>query len=178
MAKARLSSKAAPPLDLSLGHIGTTRSAQRALKPVVTREDCFDWLTEDELQTEVWAALRGARRYFLEEDFHAASVESGGAGLREGTVLDLADGRPQVDRGAFLDMLMELIYWRVAALAEKRGVTGSENPALPMGEEGQTIRERMEAHAWASYIGGEVKTYRFKSKREAQAFLAVNGGKA
>lgn len=161
---------AQPPLDLSLGHIGTIALCVTPLKPVRTREDCFDWLTEDEVQTEVWAAFRGARRFCLDEDFDSANLDVGGGGLLEGTVLDKVDGVPHIDRSYFLGRLMDFIFWRIAALAEARGVLVDDNPCLPMGDEEETIRERIAAHVWGKYAGGEVRTYQFKTEHEAAAF--------
>lgn len=43
---------------------------------VRTREDCFDWLTMDEVQTEAFAAYVGAKRYFETHDFAAETRDN------------------------------------------------------------------------------------------------------
>lgn len=75
------------------------------MNPVRTREDCFDWLTMDEVQTEAFAAYVGAKRYFETHDFAAETrddsphaedhVQPGG--------ITYADGSAYVGRGQFLD---------------------------------------------------------------------------
>jgi len=84
------------------------------MNTVRTREDCFDWLTMDEVQTEAFAAYVGAKRYFETHDFAAETrddsphaedhVLSGG--------ITYADGSAYVGRGQFLERVYDLLSSR------------------------------------------------------------------
>lgn len=115
----------APTLDLSLGHIGTT-GIDAPLNPVHTREDCFSWLTFDEVGREVFGAFVGAQQHARKYDFgaHYAAAEPNDPDyvVVPGTVRFANDGGPAWDRSDFLEYMLAGIVWRLTALAERKGV--------------------------------------------------------
>lgn len=164
-------------------------AALAPLPPVRTRGDCFDWVNEEDVQLEVWTAFRGAVRYFMDYDFDSDVREASGppghpgAGLIPGTVLCEDDGQPWQDRSHFLQVLLTGIVWRLEALAERRGVAlggehgydGEFKPPLRGGRM-LTASEALADQSWlGKYLGGEARQWRFKSKREMQAFMKANG---
>lgn len=69
-----------------------------ALKSVRTREDCVDWITLQEIESEVFGAYVGARTRALKHDFEAdALVDYADDPLMPGTIL-FKDGTPWTDR--------------------------------------------------------------------------------
>ncbi len=65
------------------------------MNPVRTRQDCCDWLTLDEVETEVFGAFTGALQHIRHHDFAADASADGGSGLQDGTLLT-PEGEPWV----------------------------------------------------------------------------------
>ena len=143
------------------------------LPPVVTRQDCYSWLSEEDLQAEVWVALRGAIRYMQEEDF---SDPGDGVSLQPGTVLDASDGQPRVDRAYFFGQLIEFVYWRLHRYAEAQGLrmNGFTDVSVRPYAFGE-LRDRLDAHPYGKYVSGDVQTFHFDTEREMRAFMRANG---
>lgn len=132
------------------------------MNPVRTREDCFDWLTMDDVQTEAFAAYVGAKRYFETHDFAAETrdasphaedhVQPGG--------ITYADGSTYVGRGQFLEHMLLGVVLRLEALAERKGVDlfGYDLAEALSGPVGcKTALEKL-AHPAYSHLAGEVYT--------------------
>lgn len=131
------------------------------MNPVRTREDCFDWLTMDEVQTEAFAAYVGAKRYFETYDFAAEMNDSPYAAdhVQPGGITH-ADGSAYVGRGEFLEHVLLGLVWRLEVLAERKGVDLSGcvlAEALPGPVGCKTAAEKL-AHPAYSHLAGEVYT--------------------
>lgn len=144
------------------------------LPPVVTRQDCHSWLSEEDVQTEVWAAYRGAVRHTDQCDFADLLGDMGQqTPLPPGSVL-ADDGTACWDRGAFLDYLAAGIVWRLRALAERRGVDLSRFD--PVGTiDCPLYREQGFSAPYFAPLGGEVQAFHFDSEREMRAFMKAQG---
>lgn len=130
-----------------------------SLKPVRTREDCFNWLTLEEVEREVFGAFIGAKRHFQTYDFAAESRESEFPSdhLPPGEIVH-SDGSPYVGRDSFMELLIAGVVWRLEALAERRNVDlpHRELVGLLEGPSGcKTAAERL-AHPLYKCLGGEV----------------------
>ncbi|GKS98314.1 hypothetical protein AVKW3434_03020 [Acidovorax sp. SUPP3434] len=128
-----------------------------ALKPVRTREDCFEWLKLEEVQEEVFAAFVGAKRHFRTWDFDSEAVEADSSlPLLPGTVIS-ADGEPWADRWSFLEYMLAGIVWRVEALARSKGVDLTQCDVASCLGSPLFAREGFSAPVYSS-LGGAVTT--------------------
>jgi hypothetical protein len=158
--------------------MSTVKTPENSLPPVRTREDCFSWVTETELQDELWAAYRAAVRHYREFDFEAECIaDSAGEPVANsfitGTLISTLDGRPWAGRGSFFTLLLSLVVWRFEALAERRGV--SYDPCLsPPGDlpAGCATASDVFKHPFfGPILGGPVLTLDLGSRGEARAFM-------
>ena len=125
------------------------------LKPVRTREDCFSWVTNEQLELELFAAFRGARKYYEDYDF-SSDLDDGFDKLIEGTILAESDGLPVASRETFLHLFLMFFVWRVRALSERSGVDFSDGDlGLPMGM--NTALEAIKTSAWHPWLNASVK---------------------
>lgn len=116
---------AQPPLDLSLGHIGTRAQINAPLQPARTREDCIGWLTLEEVEREVFAAFVGAQRHTRTWDFERDALDlDPDCALQPGTVVSVS-GDPWWDRAQHLEYMLAGVVWRLVSLAESKGVKAS-----------------------------------------------------
>ncbi|CAM4261153.1 GNAT family N-acetyltransferase [Comamonas aquatilis] len=128
------------------------------LEPVRTREDCINWITLQEIETEVFGAYAGARMHALKHDF-AADVQSDHPDdhLIPGSILH-ADGSAYHDRGMFLEYMLCGIVWRLQALAERKGVDlGNSDIGEALTGPAGTIADKL-ADPYFNYLAGEVQT--------------------
>ena len=125
------------------------------LKPVRTRLDCMDWLTEKDVDLEIYAALRGAQKYYEDFDF-SSGLDDGFDSLIEGTVISKTHGEPVVDRECFLETVVMFIAWRLWALGERKGVhVHSFDVDLPPGME--TAMQALKTSPWHPWLNATVK---------------------
>lgn len=158
--------------------MSAVKKPENQLPPVRTREDCFSWITEDELQSELWAAYRSAVRHYREFDFEADCIaDSAGEPVLnsfvKGTLITTLDGTPWAGRQSFFALLLSLVVWRFEALAERKGV--SYDPCLlPPGDLPagcKTASDVFKHDFFGPILGGLVQTLEFDSKREARTFM-------
>lgn len=150
-----------------------------ALPPVRTREDCFSWVVEADLEVEVWAAFRAAVRHYKTYDFEAecasrAAEEGRVDGFIPDTVLCRSDGEPWVGCASFWDDLVHLVLWRVLAYGERKGVT-SDSFDFDLPSDCLTASDVFKHPYWGPILGGEASTMVFKTKREALAYMRAHG---
>lgn len=125
-----------------------------SLKPVRTREDCFNWLTLEEIEREVFGAFVGARSHARNWDFNKDAEEMGPeCALQPGTVVQ-ATGHVWHDRADFLSYLSAGIVWRLEALAKRKGVDLADFDAA--GYLSANSCECLESTPYFKYLGGEV----------------------
>lgn len=159
--------------------MSTVKTPENSLPPVCTREDCFSWVTETELQDELWAAYRAAVRHYRTHDFGAELAEflagdSEVDGLIPDTVLRQSDSRPWVNRSSFWDTLVHLVVWRILALGESKGVFTDSSNMMDLPPGCSTASEVFEHPYWGPVLGGLVQTLTFDSEQAMQAFMQAN----
>ena len=130
------------------------------MNPVRTREDCFDWLTLEEVEQEVFGAFVGAQQHTRNFDFAAFHAEASRNDpayvMQPGTVL-FTDGAPAWGRGQFLEYLAAGIVWRLQALAKRKGVDLADfDPAGLLNS--PAFRDKGFGAPYFAYLGGEVRT--------------------
>lgn len=133
------------------------------LPPVRTREDCHAWLSQRDVDAELWAAFMGARAWVNHDDFELEALAfdseyGGGHELMAGTVIDKFDGKPWVTRESYLENLIWFMTLRLRALGERYGVNvNPENlPLLPPGS--RTASEALQHPFWGKWAGVKVTT--------------------
>ncbi len=133
------------------------------LPPVRTREDCHAWLSQREVDTEVFGAFFGARAWLKHDDFELEALDcdvefGGGHELIAGTIIDKFDGGPWVTRETYFENLIWFITLRLRALGERYGVEidPSHLSMLPPGS--RTATKALEHPFWGKWVGGRVTT--------------------
>lgn len=148
---------AQPPLDLSLGHIGTRAQINAPLRPARTRDDCVSWLTLEEVEQEVFGAFVGAQRHTRTWDFERDALElDPDFALQPGTVMS-ANGEPWWSRERYMEYMLAGVVWRLVALAERKGVKASVSEVADTLRAPVFEQEGFKAPYFAP-MGGEVQT--------------------
>ncbi len=161
--------------------MSAVKKPKNQLPPVRTREDCFTWITEDELQSELWAAFNSAVRHYREFDFEADCIaDSAGEPVLnsfvKGTLITTLDGTPWADRRSFFAILLNLVVWRFQALAERKGVFPDffMFPPGDLPDGCLTASDVFKHDFFGPILGGLVQTLTFDSEQAKEAFMRAN----
>ena len=133
------------------------------LKPVQTRKDCIEWLDKNELDGDLFAAYRGAQKYFEDYDF-SSDPPNGFDKLNDGTVVSEAHGEPVVNRQSFLETFLMFFVWRVRGTAERLGVP-LKYLELDYPPDAKTFDQAIKNTHWEPWLSATVTSVRITKEQ-------------